>query len=150
MSSISSSSLSMSSLIFLPFLASSGFAAPPSLPPSAGFVGRVSFRFCSAMSPSIGHGPCRTVQAATYVGILACRLRASRIGSRPPELFAQRQGLVLIGRTEADAVETVGPLRDALEPHLERRLTVVQHERHLASPHFHDDLGSQQIGRASC
>src|SRR5688572_10981665 len=54
MSSISSSSLSMSSLIFLPFLASSGLAAAPSPPPSDGFVGRVSFFFCSAMRPSIG------------------------------------------------------------------------------------------------
>ena len=44
----------MSSLIFLPFLASSGLPAAPS-PPYAGFVGRVSFFFCcSAMVPSLG------------------------------------------------------------------------------------------------
>src|SRR5437870_9795751 len=53
MSSISSRSLSMSSLIFLPFLASSGLPAAPS-PPSAGLVGRVSFFFCcSAIAPSL-------------------------------------------------------------------------------------------------
>src|SRR6266478_8909737 len=51
MSSISSRSLSMSSLIFLPFLAISGLADAPSPPPSLGLVGRVSFFFCSAMWP---------------------------------------------------------------------------------------------------
>src|SRR5438552_18921650 len=51
MSSISSRSLSMSSLIFLPFFAISGLADAPSPPPSLGLVGRVSFFFCSAMWP---------------------------------------------------------------------------------------------------
>src|SRR5882762_4614689 len=50
MSSISSRSLSTSSLIFLPFLATSGLAVPAS-PPSLGFVGRVSFFVCSAIGP---------------------------------------------------------------------------------------------------
>src|SRR5437867_7351213 len=45
MSSISSRSLSMSSLIFVPFLASSALPLPPS-PHSAGLLGRVSFSFC--------------------------------------------------------------------------------------------------------
>ena len=43
----------MSSLIYLPFLASSGLGAAPS-PPSAGFAGLTSFFFCSAISPSMG------------------------------------------------------------------------------------------------
>src|SRR2546422_6238151 len=51
MSSISSRRLSRSSLIFLPFLASSGLAPAASSPPS-GLVGLVSFFFCSAMNDS--------------------------------------------------------------------------------------------------
>src|SRR3972149_3875365 len=50
MSSISSRRLSRSSLIFLPFLASSALLAAASSP-SGGLVGLVSFFFCSAMEP---------------------------------------------------------------------------------------------------
>src|ERR1700730_1796336 len=50
MSSISSSRLSSSSLIFLPFLDRSALPAPASSPPpSLGLVGLVSFFFCSAI-----------------------------------------------------------------------------------------------------
>src|SRR2546425_6352773 len=144
MSSISSSSLSMSSLIFLPFLASSGFAAPPSPPPSEGFVGRVSFLFCSAMSPSIGHGPVSHRPGTAYARHSSMPFSCQPYGpSGPAKLFTQGQGLMLIGRAEADAVEALRAGRDTLEPDLERRLTVVQHERHLAGPHFHHDLGPE-------
>ena len=44
----------MSSLIFLPFLASSGLAAALSPPPSFAYFGRFSFFFYSAMSPPSG------------------------------------------------------------------------------------------------
>src|SRR5712692_7288149 len=57
MSSISSSRLSSSSLIFLPFLLRSALPAPPSSP-SAGLVGFVSFFFCSAMRAHL-LAPCR-------------------------------------------------------------------------------------------
>src|SRR5262245_57503195 len=118
MSSISSRSLSMSSLIFLPFLASSGLALPPSPPPSAGFVGRVSFLFCSAILPSIGLAPVvHAHQGDNYPRILACRIDANgRLPPRPPELLAEGEGLVLVGRAEPDPVEAIGPVGDALEP----------------------------------
>src|SRR2546426_10842840 len=118
MSSISSRSLSMSSLIFFPFLASSGFALPPS-PPSDGFVGRVSFFFCSAISPSIGTGPWSLHHERVYPGILACRSHA--IGQPGPEghvgapcrsaraakLLAQREGLVLVRRSQTGAIHAL-------------------------------------------
>src|SRR5215470_6341237 len=57
MSSISSRRLSRSSLIFFPFLATSGLAPPPSSP-SLGLLGLTSFFFCSAMTTHLLAPPC--------------------------------------------------------------------------------------------
>src|SRR5262249_6954993 len=97
MSSISSRSLSMSSLIFLPFLASSALPFPPS-PPSAGLLGRVSFFFCSAICPSVprdraGQPPGTRSPACILADGCTCHAF-----STPPELLAERQGLVLVRR----------------------------------------------------
>src|SRR5262249_22816641 len=151
MSSISSRSLSMSSLIFLPFLASSGLPAAPSPPPSAGFVGRVSFLFCSAMLPSIGaRTVSRRVSKALPDCILAFPVPPGTIpnrplvpGSAPTELLAEAQGLVLVGRTKVGAIQVLGRGPQALEPDLERYLAVVHHERYLAGADLHDHFGAQ-------
>src|SRR5213083_683082 len=124
MSSISSRSLSMSSLIFLRFLASSGLPAAPS-PPSAGLVGFVSFFFCcSAIVPSLD---------AFYHP----RSRSTA------EVFAEGQGLVLVGGAQADPVDALRARPQALEPNLERGLAVIDQERHLPGPHLHHHLRAQ-------
>src|SRR5712691_8803827 len=73
MSSISSSSLSTSSLIFFPFLATSGLAVPASAP-SLGLVGRVSFFVCSAIGPIASWppaGPAPGLDGGEYDPLLA-------------------------------------------------------------------------------
>src|SRR5437899_1679548 len=130
MSSISSRSLSMSSLIFLPFLASSGLGAAPS-PPSAGLVGLTSFFFCSAISPSMGQRavsqrPCRKVPETTTARILA------RPFSQASEVLAEGQGLPLVGRAQARTIDPLGARSKPLEQDFERGLAVVHHERYLA------------------
>src|SRR5262245_13692130 len=141
----------MSSLIFLPFLASSGLPAAPSPPPSAGFVGRVSFLFCSAMLPSIG---ARTVfrrvskgatcQHSSIPGAAGNHSEpAFGRGSAPAELLAEAEGLVLVGRTQPGPVQLLGRGPQALEPDLERCLAVVHHERYLARADLHHHLGAQ-------
>src|SRR5262245_30611391 len=63
--------------------------------------------------------------------------------SGPPEVLAQRKGLVLVGRSESHPVQSFGRTGQPLEQHLERDLAVVHEERHLAGPHFHDDLRAE-------
>src|SRR5438094_5036169 len=128
MSSISSRSLSMSSLIFLPFLASSGLAAAPS-PPSAGSAGLPSSS-AQPSRPPWGNGPCGESSRTATACILACPL------SQAFEVLTEGQHLALVGRAQARAIDALGAGAEALEPHLERRLAVIDHERHLACPHL--------------
>src|SRR5438046_1850070 len=148
MSSISSRSLSMSSLIFLPFLAISGLADAPSPPPSLGLVGRVSFFFCSAMWPLHGLPPSRA-QVVTPPrphsnrAPLRRKKRDSRVGGSAPEVLAQAERLVLVRRGQPDPVDPLGPATEPLEPDLEGRLAVVDHERHLPRSHLHNNLRAE-------
>src|SRR5439155_22389857 len=63
--------------------------------------------------------------------------------SQAPEVLAEGQGLPLVGRADPDAIDPLGSRAQTLEQDLERRLAVVDHERHLARPHLHDHLGAQ-------
>src|SRR6185503_2912308 len=129
MSSISSRSLSMSSLIFLPFLASSGLAAAPSPPPSDGFVGRVSFFFCSAMRPSIGARDGVHDRPVTSSPLILTEAQTPQYLCYPPgsalEVLAQAQRLMLVGGAQPDPVDAPRPATQPLEPHLEGGLAVV-------------------------
>src|SRR5437879_13408764 len=131
MSSISSRSLSMSSLIFLPFFAISGLADAPSPPPSLGLVGRVSFFFCSAMWPL--HRACTRVarQVVTPPRLhsnpnrhpLPRKTRESRAGGSAPEVLAQPQRLALVRGGQADPVGPLGPAAGPAAPDLAGRRT---------------------------
>src|SRR3954466_12503824 len=58
-------------------------------------------------------------------------------------MLAQAQRLVLVGRRQTHTIYPVWPSAQPLEPHLERRLAIVDHERHLASPHLHNNLRAE-------
>src|SRR5918996_5650679 len=59
------------------------------------------------------------------------------------EVLAQAQRLVLVGRPEPHTVDTPGAAAQPLEPDLERRLAIVDQERHLPRPYFHNNLGAK-------
>src|SRR3989454_10862964 len=149
MSSISSRSLSMSSLIFLPFFAISGLAAPPSPPPSFGLVGRVSFFFCSAIvAPPWAPNRVACRSSPRHAFILTEAPSPARSDNRAgrgsaPEVLAQAQGLVLVRRGQPHSVHPLGPAAEPLEPDLEGGLAVVDHERHLPRPHLHNNLRAE-------
>src|SRR5947209_1868441 len=152
MSSISSRSLSMSSLIFLPFFAISGLADAPSPPPSLGLVGRVSFFFCSAMSgPSIGLARAsrdRSLPRHAFILTPTDTPAPARSVNREdrgsaPEVLAQAQRLALVRGGQADPVDPLGPAAEPLEPDLEGRLAVVNHERHLPGTYLHNNLRAE-------
>src|SRR5262245_25061088 len=149
MSSISSSNLSMSSLIFLPFLATSGLADAPS-PLSEGLLGRVSLRFCSAITPSVGY---RTWSASlgpytilTDEGVACNVVPGPSVGSA--EVLAQGQGLVLVRQCQPGAVHSFGGTAQPLEPHLEKGLAVVDEKRHFPGPHLHHHPGPEHAAIA--
>ncbi|MDO8730840.1 MAG: excinuclease ABC subunit UvrC, partial [Candidatus Omnitrophota bacterium] len=51
--------------------------------------------------------------------------------------------LVAVGLV--DGANVLDDRREPLEPHLERRLAVIDHERHFARPHFHDHLRAEDV-----
>src|SRR5206468_8222005 len=53
------------------------------------------------------------------------------------------QVLLLTRRTYPSSKYPLGARAQPLEQDLERRLAVIDHERHLARPDLHDDLGAQ-------
>src|SRR5207249_12329883 len=59
------------------------------------------------------------------------------------KVFTEGQGLVLIRGAQADPVDPFRPRPEPLEPDLERGLAVVDQERHLPGPHFHNHLRAQ-------
>src|SRR5262245_56694340 len=65
-----------------------------------------------------------------------------------PELLAEGQCLLLVRGADAHALPALRPAGQSLEADLEQGLTVIDHERHLARPHFHDHLGPQDAAVA--
>src|SRR5262249_49809297 len=70
--------------------------------------------------------------------------RRSRPSARPPEVLAEREGLVLVGRPETNPIQPFGPSPETLEGDSEQRLTVVDDEGNLPGSDLHDDLGAEQ------
>src|SRR6266850_6681284 len=62
---------------------------------------------------------------------------------RRPEVLAQTQRLMLVRGAQPHTVHAARPAAQRLEPHLERRLPVVDQERHLPGPYLHNYLGTQ-------
>src|SRR6185369_16164688 len=112
---------------------------------SDGFVGRVSFFFCSAMRPSIGARDGVHDRPVTSPPPILTEARTPQYlcdpGGLALEVLAQAQRLVLVGGPQPDAVDTPRPTAEPLEPHLEGRLAVVYQERDLPGPHLHNHLG---------
>ena len=57
------------------------------------------------------------------------------------EMFAEGQGLLLIGRAETDAVEPIGYVEHPIIDDLEKGLPVMDEERHIVRTHFKHHLG---------
>src|SRR2546430_15602854 len=60
-----------------------------------------------------------------------------------PEVLAQAQRLALVRGSQADPVDPLGPAAEPLEPDLEGRLAVVNHERHLPRSYLHNNLRAE-------
>src|SRR5262245_48380731 len=129
----------MSSLIFLPFLASSGLPAAPPSPPSEGLVGLVSFFFCSAIALSVVQWTCRCHRPRPIL----TDGRSQYSFSSPPEVLAQGQGLVLVGGVQAHPVEVLRSAGQPLKENFEESLPIVDSERHLPCPYFHHNFGAK-------
>src|SRR6185312_16732572 len=61
------------------------------------------------------------------------------------EMFAEGQGLLLIGRAETDAIEPIGYVEHPIIDDLEKGLTVVNEERHVVRTHLEHDLSAFEL-----